>query len=46
MRAAGTVTATIRLEIEVDQTTAAALSAELRQLIDETGLFGSVRVEQ
>jgi hypothetical protein len=40
------VTATIRLEIEVDQTTAAAFSAELRQLMDETGLSGSVRVEQ
>jgi hypothetical protein len=35
-----------QLEIEVDQTTAAALSAELRQLIDKTGLSGSVRVEQ
>jgi hypothetical protein len=45
MRSAGTVTATIRLEIEIDQTKAAALSAELRQVLDEAGLSGSVRVE-
>ena len=45
MRAAGTVTATIRLEIEIDQTKAATLSADLRQIVDETGLTGAIRVE-
>jgi hypothetical protein len=46
MRAAGTVTATIRLEIKVDKSRASALSTELRQFVDETGLSASVRVEQ
>jgi hypothetical protein len=46
MRAAGTVTATIRLEIEIDQTKATALSTELRQIIEETGLSGSVWIDQ
>ena len=45
MRAAGTVTATISLEIEVDRAKSAAVSTELRQIIDEIGLsleFGSI----
>jgi choline dehydrogenase-like flavoprotein len=46
MRAAGTVTATIRLEIEIDQPKATAISTELRQIIEETGLSGTVRVDQ
>jgi hypothetical protein len=46
MRAAGTVTATIRLEIEIDQAKASALSTELRQVIEETGLSGTVRLDQ
>jgi hypothetical protein len=45
MRAAGTVTATIRLEIEIDQTKATALSTELRQIVEETGLSGTVRID-
>jgi hypothetical protein len=45
MRAAGTLTAAIRLETEVDPARAAALSAELQQVIDEIGLSQSVRVE-
>ncbi len=45
MRAAGTVTATIRLEIEIDQTKPTAFSAELRQIVDEIGLTGAIRVE-
>ena len=46
MRAAGTVAANIRLEIEIDQTKATAISTELRQIVEETGLSGTVRVEQ
>ncbi len=46
MRAAGAVTATIRLEIEIDQTKATALSTELRQIVEETGLSGTVRIDQ
>ena len=46
MRAAGTVTATIRLEGEVNPSRAAALSAELQQIVDEIGLSQSVRVER
>jgi hypothetical protein len=45
MRAAGSITATIRLEGEVDPGRAAALSAELQQVIDEIGLSASMRVE-
>jgi hypothetical protein len=39
------VIATIRLEIEIERGTAATLSAELRQVIDEANLTGLVRVE-
>ena len=46
MRAAGTVTATIRLEAEMDPTRAAALAIELRQIIDEIGLSGSVLIKR
>jgi hypothetical protein len=46
MRAAGTVTATIRLEIKLDTSRASALSTELRQIIDENGLSATVHVEQ
>jgi hypothetical protein len=46
MRAAGTLTATIRLEAEVDPTRAAALATEVQQIIDEIGLSGAVRVER
>jgi hypothetical protein len=45
MRAVGSITATIRLESEVDPARAAALSAELQQIIDEIGLSASVRIE-
>jgi hypothetical protein len=46
MPAAGTLTASIRLETEVDPTRAAALSTELQQIVDEIGLSGLVRVER
>ena len=46
MRAAGTMTASIRLEIKLDESKAPALSAELRQIVDENGLSATVRVEQ
>jgi hypothetical protein len=46
MRAAGIVTATISLEIEIDPTKATALSAELRQIIEEAGLSDSVRIDR
>ena len=46
MRAAGTLTAVIRLEAEVDPARAAALSTELQQIIDEIGLSSSMRVER
>jgi hypothetical protein len=46
MRAAGAVTATIRLEIKLDPTKVTTLSTELRQIVEETGLSGTVRVEQ
>ena len=46
MRAAGTVTATIRLEIEIDRTKASALSTELGQIVEEVGLSATVHVEQ
>jgi hypothetical protein len=45
MRAVGTVTATIRLDIEIDQTKSATLASELRQIIEETSLSGTVRIE-
>jgi len=45
MRAAGTVTAAIRLQAEVDSARTTTLSAELKQIIDELGLSGSVQVE-
>jgi hypothetical protein len=46
LRAAGTVAATIRLEVEVDRTKATALSTELRQVVEEAGLANSVRIDQ
>jgi hypothetical protein len=46
MRAAGTVIATIRLEIKLDESKAPALSTELHQIVDENGLSATVRVEQ
>ena len=46
MRAAGTVTATIRLEIEIEHTKATALSAELLQALDEAGLSDSIQIDQ
>ena len=46
MRAAGTLTASIRLEAEVDPTRAGALATELQQIIDEIGLSASVRIER
>ena len=46
MRAAGLVSATIRLEGEVNPARAAALSTELQQVIDEIGLSASIRVER
>jgi hypothetical protein len=46
MRGAGTVTATIRLEIKLDESKAPALSTELRQIVDENGLSATLRVEQ
>ena len=46
MRAAGTVTATIRLEIKLDESKAPTLSTELSQIVDENGLSATVRVEQ
>jgi hypothetical protein len=46
LRAAGTLTAAIRLETEVDPPRAAALATELQQIIDEIGLSGAVRVER
>jgi hypothetical protein len=45
MRAAGTLTAAIRLEAEVDPARAAALATELQQVIEEIGLSGSIRIE-
>src|SRR5205823_4473982 len=44
MRAAGTVTANIRLEIEVDQAKSTTLTSEFRQIVDETGLSATVHV--
>ena len=46
MRAAGSITATIRLEGEVGLAGASALAAELQQIIDEIGLSQSVRVDR
>jgi hypothetical protein len=46
MRSAGTVTATIRLEIKLDKSKAPALSTELTQIVEENGLSATVRVEQ
>jgi hypothetical protein len=46
MRAAGTLTAVIRLEAEVDPARAAALSTERKQIIDELGLTAAVHVER
>jgi hypothetical protein len=45
LRAVGTVTAAIRLEAEVDPTRSAALSRELKQIIDELGLSASIRIQ-
>jgi hypothetical protein len=44
MRAAGTLTAEVRLEAELDPGRAAALSTELKQIIDELGLSASLRI--
>jgi hypothetical protein len=46
MRAAGTLTAAVRLEAELDPGCAAALSSELKQVIDELGLSATVRIER
>jgi hypothetical protein len=46
MRSAGTVTATIRLEIKLDKSKAPALSTELTQIVEENGLSATVRVDQ
>ncbi len=46
MRAAGSMSATIRLDGEVDSARAATLSIELQQVIDEIGLAGTVRIER
>ena len=46
MRAAGTLSAVIRFEAEVDPARAATLLSELQQIIDEIGLSGAVRVER
>jgi hypothetical protein len=46
MRAAGTVTATIRLEIKLNESKASALSTELRQIVDENGPSATARLEQ
>src|SRR5260370_27262945 len=46
MRTAGTLTAAIRFEAEVDPTRVAALATELQEIINEIGLSGSVRVER
>jgi hypothetical protein len=46
MRAAGSVTAMIRLESEIDPARVAVLSAELQQIIDEIGLSSAVRIER
>lgn len=46
MRAAGSVSATIRLQGEVDPARAEALSTELQQVIDEIGLSASICVER
>ncbi len=44
MRAAGTLTAEVHLEAELDPGRAAALSTELKQIIDELGLSASLRI--
>jgi hypothetical protein len=46
MRAAGTVTATILLEIKLDESKAPALSTELSQIVEENGLSATVHVAQ
>jgi hypothetical protein len=46
MRAAGTLTAAIRIEVEVDPARAAGLSAELKQITDELGLSASLRIDR
>jgi hypothetical protein len=46
MRAAGAMTATIRLEGEVDPARANAISTELQQVVEEIGLSASIRVER
>lgn len=46
MRAAGSMSATIRLDGEVNSARAATLSIELQQVIDEIGLAGTVRIER
>jgi hypothetical protein len=46
MRAAGSITATIRLEGEVDSARAPSLSTELQQIIEEIGLSNSIQIER
>ncbi len=46
MRAAGVLIAEVRLEVELDPARAAALSTELKQIIDELGLSASIRIER
>ena len=45
MRAAGTLTAAIRIEVEVDPARAAGLSIELKQITDELGLSAALRID-
>ena len=45
MRATGAVSAEVRLKVDVDPSRAPALSAELRQIIEEIGLSASIQVE-
>jgi hypothetical protein len=45
LRAAGTLTAVIRFEAEVNPLRATALATELQQIINELGLSTSVRIE-
>ncbi len=46
MRAAGEVSAAVRLEVEVDAGRATMLSTELHRVLDEIGLAGAVRIER
>ena len=45
LRAAGTLSAEIRLEAEIDPARSAALSNELKQLIDELGLSSALHIQ-